>query len=180
MFPPALIFINANIDGYGYSYADGYSGGDFDTVGKATLEAQLYIDETIIADEFDRRINSNPNYVDLIHSFNYRILVIVPNIHTYVNNSYADVVLFVKYGVASILKNNCGPHGLTLPLTNIEIHQLLRYNKSKYVVNLPQTSEYPCHRGLGGIFAIEASDTSGVHCPNHDSERNNHDFIHRK
>lgn len=174
MFPPAIIFCNGNIDGYGTTY------GDLDAVSKATLESQLYITETMTGDEFDARVVADPNYPTIVHLLQYRILVIRSDFHDYTNREYADVVIFVKHGLASIEKNNFGPPGLTVPINRIEIHQLLRYNHSKYVVNLPSPIAYPFPRQLGGIFAIQSADTSGVHNPNIDNEYNNINFINRK
>ena len=174
MLPPAIIFINGDIDGYGYNY------GDLNTISKLTLESQLYIQETITGDEFDTRIIIDPNYPAIIHSMNYRILVIKGDVNNHANNEYADIILFVKQGLVSVIKNNYGSPGLTVPLSKIEIHQLLRYNKSKYVVNLPLTSIYPFPRTLGGIFAMQSKDISGVHEANSDNEYNNEEFINRK
>lgn len=181
MFPPAIIFVNGNIDGYGHNYADGYGCGDLDAVGKSTLENQLYIQETMTGDEFDARVVADPNYPFIVHQMNFRILVIRNNYRDYTNRQLADVVLFVKDGMASIEKNNCGPPGLTVPLHHIEIHQLLRYNSSQYTLNLVQPPAYPFpSNSLGGIFAIQSRDISGVHDVNPDNEYNNEDFIHRK
>jgi len=47
-------------------------------------------------------------------------------------------------------------------------------------VNLPAPSAYPFPSPLGGIFALQSSDTSGVHDANPDNEYNNIDFINRK
>jgi hypothetical protein len=174
MFPPSIIFVNGNTDGYGYTY------GDFDSVGKATLESQLYIDETMTGDEFDARVAADPNYPTIIHLWKRRILVIRPDFSDYTNREYADVVIFVKQGLATIEKNNFGPPGLSVSIQRLEIHQLLRYNQSEYVVNLPVPSAYPFSRTLGGIFAIQSSDTSGVQDPNTDNESNNEDFINRR
>ena len=173
-FPPAIIFINGNTDGYGHTY------GDLDSIGKSTLESQLYIDETMTGEEFDARVVVDPNYPTIVHLWKQRILVIRPDFRDYINRELADVVLFVKQGMATILKNNYGPPGLTLPIQRLEIHQLLRYNRSEYVVNLPAIHVYPFPRTLGGIFALQRADTSGVHTPNTDNEYNNDDFINRK
>lgn len=173
MFPPAIIFINGNIDGYGSSL------GDLDQIGKLTLESQLFIDETITGQEFDLRVQNDPNYPFLIHSFNYRILVIRSDFSENTSREYADVILFVKNGLASVIKNNYGEPGLTIQISNINIYDLLRYNKSSYVAIIPE-SYTTTSSSIGGIFAIQKSDTSGVYESNPDNEINNYDFIHRK
>lgn len=174
MYPPIIIFCNGNTDGYGYTY------GDLDSFGKQLLINQLGLDETITSDEFNARVSSDPNYPVIVHNMNLRILVIIPDFRSSTNNQFADVVLFVKGGLASIQKNNYGPPELTLPMERLEIHQLLRYNNSQYTINLPPTSyPYPCNR-FRGIVADELLDPSGVHCPNSDNEYNNTDFINRR
>jgi len=170
---PAIIFVNGNIDGYGETH------GDLDSSGKATLENQLYIHESMTGEEFDARVIVDPNYPAIVHLMGYRILVIRSDFRDYTNREFADVVLFVKHGMASVEKNNFGPPGLTVSLQRIEIHQLLRYNRSEYVVNLPAPNIYPYPSTLGGIFAIQSADTSGVYTINPDNEYNNEDFINR-
>ncbi len=182
--PSAIIFVNGDgIDGYG----------------TATLVSQLYIDGYMSKSEFDNRVLALPNYTDFIHANNYRILVILPTFRDYTNRELADVVIFVKSGLAAIEKNKFGPPGLTLPIERINIYALLRGAGSTLVVILPNSySKFPgcqccCEilpyqqpkcdcRGkwLGGIFAIQSSDTTGVHLPNCDNEYNNQAFINRK
>lgn len=174
MFPPAIIYINGNTDGYGNVY------GDLDGYGKATLESQLYIHETMTGDEFDARVSSDPNYPQIVHLMGYRILVIRADLRNYTNREFADVVLFVKQGMASIEKNNYGIPGICIAISRINIYDLLRYNNSQYVAKLPQTYNYPARPSLGGIFAIQSRDTSGVHDVNPDNEYNNTEFINRK
>lgn len=171
MFPPAIIFINGNIDGYGSSY------GDIDTIGKATLQSQLYLNEIMTGTEFDSRVVSNPNYPTIVHMLQYRILVIRPDFMD-TNRELADVVLALNNGMVIVEKNNCGPPGLTLALANINIYQLLRYNSSQYVAIIPSVQS--SGSSLGGIFAILSRDTSGVNVANEDRESNNTDFINRR
>jgi hypothetical protein len=174
MYPPAIIFVNGNTDGYGSSY------GDLDSYSKQLLVTQLELDETMTGDEFDARVVVDPNYPAIIHSSELRILVIKADFRDYTNRQYADVVMFVKGGLAAIENNNFGPPGLTLPMDRLEIHQLLRYNNSPYTTNLPASS-YPYSRPrLGGIVADEMLDPSGVHSVNPDNEYNNPDFINRR
>jgi len=175
MFPPAIVLVNGNTDGYEDPY------GDLDSYTKQLLVSQLELNETMTSTEFDARVIVDPNYPTLVHLMNLRILVIKSNFHDYVNRQYMDVVLFVKGGLASIMLNNYGPPALTLPLDRINIYELLRYNNSPNTINLPTTPNYPFPRhGLGGIVADEMRDISGVHAPNPDNEFNNEAFIHRK
>jgi len=162
--PPAIFFSNADIN-------DGI---------KAKITSQLFIDETMTDIEFDARVQADPTYPDQVHLNGIRILVLRQTFQDYTNRNLADVVFFVKQGLASIEKNNFGPPALTFPVDRFNMYELLRFNNSPYVVILPPTANPPRRHGLGGIFAIEASDTSGVHCPNPDNEYNNPDFIKRK
>lgn len=172
--PPAIIFVN----------------NDISDVSLSKIESQLFIAEVMDGYEFADRIIADPNYPFIIHMNKMRIIVKQDMTNETIDQNIADVVMFVKYGMASILKNNCGSPGLTLPLNNLEIHQLLRYNNSIYTLNLVQPAVYPCTccncccscctNGLGGIFAIEARDISGVHCNNIDNECHNVAFINRR
>ena len=162
--PPAIIFINAEINS-----------GIQDT-----LQQQLHLDEIMDGYEFDQRIIVQPDYPNIVPSFRYRILVIREDFSDTTNREYADVVIFVKLGQASIIKNNYGEPGLTLPISRINIYELLRYNKSEYVAILPDTSSPPKPYGLRGIVADQMCDASGVYIANPDNESNNEDFIKRK
>lgn len=162
--PPAIFFVNADLN-------DGI---------KNKLITQLFINEVMTGTEFDARVSVDPNYPDIVHLQGFRILVIRPDFRDYTNRSLADVVMFVKQGLVSIEKNNFGPPALTYQIDRMNIYDLLRFNNSPNVVIIPTTSGPPGGHGLGGIFAIEASDTSGVHCANTDNEYNNPDFINRK
>jgi len=162
--PPAIIFINKEIN----------------DVTKNTLVTQLFINETITGDEFNSRVSLDPDYSTNIKLQNLRILVIQDSFLEMSNRNLADVVMFVKQGMASIEYQNFGPPSLTLPINKINIFELLRFNKSPYVPILPNDLIIQQQYGLGGIFAIETRDSSGVHAPNPDNERNNIDFIKRK
>ena len=174
--PPAIIFVNADLN---------------DPL-KATLQKQLYINQTITDTQFDEVVAIDPTFPDQIHLNGARVLVIRENFMDRTNFELADVVIFVKQGLASISKNNLGPPTLTLPIERLNIYALLRGNNSQYVVILP---EFPCgpkyacgcychqrQNGFRGIIGIEwyANDTTGVHRPNCDNIYNNPDFINRK
>jgi hypothetical protein len=163
--PAAIFFVNA----------DGINDGI-----RATLMTQLFIDEALTDTDFDARVQVEPDYPDLIHLNGLRIMVLRQNFHDLTNRNLADVVMFVKQGMASIEKNNFGPPGLTFPVTRINMYELLRYVGSNQVVILPPTASPPPAFGLRGIVADELADSSGVHLPNPDNESNNPDFINRK
>tara|TARA_R110000868_G_scaffold67046_5_gene199251 strand:- start:9904 stop:10419 length:516 start_codon:yes stop_codon:yes gene_type:complete len=168
--PSAIIFINSDIN-------DGI---------KNKLISQLMITETMTGQEFDSRVVADPNYPQIIHANYLRILIIRDSFRDLTNRTLADIVMFFKQGIISIEKNNFGPPGLRYQIDRINIYDLLRYNNSSHVKILPATASQPCacvttcNCGLGGIFAIESRDTSGITCPNTDNLSHNTDFINRK
>lgn len=179
--PPAIIFVNGDIDGYATN----------------TLASQLYLDGYISKAEFDSRVEAFPSYPEVLHANGLRVMVILPTFRDYTNRELADVVIFVKGGLATIEKNKFGPPGLSLPVERINIYALLRGAGSTYVIILPrnhgrrqsdcdcvvldyQQPPCDCYPILGGIFAIESSDITGVHLPNCDNLYNNQAFINRK
>lgn len=111
-YPGAVIFVNNDLVDQVRDY----------------IVKQLYINEYMSGDEFDARVTIDPNYPTLVRNFNKRILVIRDLWAPHTNRDLADVVIFVKNGLASIEKNNYGPHGLTLQVVDLYIHKLLRYN----------------------------------------------------
>ena len=161
--PSAVIFLNSDIS----------------DLTKSTLVSQLRINESMTDTEFDARVVADPNYPAIVELQGLRILVIRQSFHDLTNRDHADLVLFFSHGMVTILKNNYGPPGLTLAIDRLNIYELLRYNKSPHVMILPADPSRHSS-ALGGIFAIESSDVSGVNDPNPDNESNNQDFINRK
>lgn len=105
--PAAVIFVNNDLT---------------DNV-KSAIQRQLFITDTITGDEFDARLEANPNYVDIIHSTASRLLVIRPFTEL-TNRTTADIVIFIKAGLASILVNKFGPPGKTYAVDHMYLSQL--------------------------------------------------------
>jgi hypothetical protein len=171
LLPSAIIFINA----------------DMTVAQKQYIGQQLYITETISGQEFDARVVADPNYPDIVHQQNLRILVVRDDFRDYTNRELADIAIFVKQGLIAIEKNKFGPPNLTFQQDRVNIYELLRAVDSNQVVILPTPPPrtiYPCDcklgYGLGGIFAIELQSSCLTICPNPDNERNNQAFINRK
>lgn len=178
MLPPAIIFVNADIN---------------DAI-KSTFTTQLYINETMPFSEFNARVAVSPTYPATVHLQNQRILVILPTFHDFTNRTLADVVLFYNQGQVTIEKNNFGPPGLSLPLDRVNIWELLRAVRSKYVIILSGcesmrcwSCDFPfrcdkCHTfsGIRTCVSCCGDCVSTVHLPNCDNEYHNHDFINRK
>ncbi len=110
--PSAIIFINNDVS---------------DNV-KSVLIKQLYIHESITREEFDARVSADPEYPNVVHLNNLRILVFQDFWAPRNGFDIADVVIFIKSGLAYIESNNFGPPGLCLPVANLYIHALLRGN----------------------------------------------------
>jgi len=107
--PSAIIFINETIS---------------NSV-KDVLIKQLFITESITGDEFDNRLLSDPNYVDIVHLNNKRILVLRSFIEPIPNNFNADIIMFIKNGLASIISNKIGPYGYTTSIQSIYLFDLM-------------------------------------------------------
>lgn len=169
--PSAIIFINS----------------DLNEITKNHLKSQLFIDEIIVQDEFNDRIEADPSYPDIIRSQGLRILVILENLKEYTNRDLADVVIFFKQGLLNIEKNKFGPPNISFSAQRINMWSLLRAGQSDKVPILPNIkpktlTECDCFPpfGLGGIVAIELRDTGISACRNPDNIYNNEAFINRK
>jgi len=114
--PSAIIFIND----------------DLDDLIVDILKTQLFLDEIISEKEFINRITINPNYPQIIHSINSRILVLENKYldEVYKNNirKLADVVLFIKSGLIYILEDKKGPPKSTFSINNLNLYQILKYS----------------------------------------------------
>jgi hypothetical protein len=69
------------------------------------LQIQLFINDTMTKAEFDARVAGDPNYPTIVHLQNLRILVILPTFRDYFNRKFADVVMFLSHGLASVERN---------------------------------------------------------------------------
>ena len=107
--PSAIIFINSDIN----------------DLMKNTLITQLEINDYITFDEFNARVAADPNYTDVIHLNKIRVMVVLPTFQDYTNRTLADIVLFLKAGLATVEKNNFGPPKLSLPLQRLNIWNLI-------------------------------------------------------
>lgn len=110
--PSAIVFINKDTS---------------DNV-KNTLIKQLYIHESMSGEEFDNRLSVDPEYINIVHLNGLRILVTKDFWAPRTGFELADVVIFIKMGLAYVEQNNLGPPTLTLPVDTLYIHALLRGN----------------------------------------------------
>jgi hypothetical protein len=156
--PSAIIFVNSDIN----------------PPIKNKLIQQLLIDDSMSGQEFDSKMLVDPNYPQNVELNQLRILVIRDNLSDYTNREYADVVIFVKAGVASILANKYGPPGVTLDIERLNIYSLLA-NKNLPAGGPSSTLPRPIQDML-----FDPNDPSHVHDANPDNIFNNQDFLNRK
>ena len=109
--PSAIIFINNDLS---------------DQV-KSVIQRQLFINDTMDGYEFDARLIVDPNYVQEIHSYGLRVLVIRP-FNDYTNRDKADLVIFCKNGLASVLKTGVGPPAIIYPINSCYLSQIFNTN----------------------------------------------------
>ena len=100
--PAAIVFVNNDLT---------------DSV-QNMLVRQLHIDEAMDGYVFDNRVLSNPDYPNQIKRSNLRIMV-VRSLFEIDNRQLADLVLFIKAGLASCLVNRFGPPGDTFKIIDI-------------------------------------------------------------
>lgn len=156
--PAAIIFVNSDIN----------------PPIQSKLIQQLLIDDSMSGQEFDNRVSVDPNYPQNVELNQLRILVIRDNLSDHTNRQYADVVIFVKAGVASILANKYGPPGVTLNIDRLSIYSLLA-NKDLPAGGPSSTLPRPIQDML-----FDHNDPSHVHDANPDNIFNNPDFLNRK
>lgn len=82
------------------------------------LETQLFIDQTLDGYSFDQMLITNPHYNQTIKKSSLRILII-RNLEEQANRDQVDLVLFLKAGLATSLKNNFGPPILSHQITTL-------------------------------------------------------------
>lgn len=100
--PPAIIFCN----------------NDLTENVKNAIVRQLFIDEAIDGYVFDDRVAADADYPNQIKRSNIRLLVI-RSFEEMGNRTLADLVIFVKAGLAAVEENKFGPPGFTLPVVGL-------------------------------------------------------------
>lgn len=100
--PPAIIFVNNDLT---------------DNV-KSNIVRQLFIDEVLDGYVFDDRVTANADYPNQVRRSNLRLLV-VRSFQELENRTLADLVIFVKAGLAAVEENKFGPPGFTLPVIGL-------------------------------------------------------------
>jgi hypothetical protein len=89
------------------------------------IDTQLDITETITFEEFNARIDVDPNYPKIIHLNRLRVLVISKNFQDKRNRQLFDIVMFIKQGITSVEKCKYGAPGFSIDTQRINIFNLL-------------------------------------------------------
>lgn len=105
--PTAIIFVNK----------------DLTANVRAHLVRQLHINEVMDGYVFDDRVAADSTYPAKIKQLNLRIMVERPFTELE-NRDLADVVIFVKKGIAAVEKNGFGPHGQSYAVLNLNWQSL--------------------------------------------------------
>lgn len=102
LIPSAVIFVNNDLT---------------DNV-QIHLVKQLHISEVISGTAFDERVLANPDYATQVNQSNQRLMV-VRSFEDINNRDLADVLIFVKGGLAAVETDKTGPPGITVEILNI-------------------------------------------------------------
>lgn len=120
--PPAIIYLNP------------------DSISEQVLSVfvrQLFITQVLDAAAFDGYVAMDGYYTQRLHQDGYRVLVL-RDLHDQTNRNLADIVLFGKVGLVSVLVNKVGPPGLTLPINQVYLTALItKPNVGSPLVNFP-------------------------------------------
>lgn len=88
---------------------------------RSHLIRQLFINSVLDGYTFDSYVAADDQYVNKLKQLNQRVMVV----RTFQDRdqvptwTLADVVVFIKQGLAAIEINKFGPHGLTLPVLHL-------------------------------------------------------------
>jgi hypothetical protein len=101
----------------------------------AALQRQLMITDTMTGTEFDARVAADPNYPTIAHQEKFHLLVIRP-LTDLTNRNLADLVIFVKGGLASAEDCKSGRPRFTLPVDRMTLHEISK--------RFPYIPYFPC------------------------------------
>jgi hypothetical protein len=108
MIPGAVIYINTDVS---------------DNV-LAVVAKQLIILEVMTAAEFDARYIADPNYPTIIKNTNQRILV-KRDLLDFTNRDVADIVIHVKFNLATVELTKYGPPNKTYPIFKLYMQDII-------------------------------------------------------
>jgi hypothetical protein len=95
------------------------------------LRTQLHVNEVVDGYVFDDRVAANPDYANLIRKLNMRMIVIrdFSTRAEVANWTQVDVAIYVKSGLAAILKNKFGPPGATWTVQDLTWGKLCVFDR---------------------------------------------------
>lgn len=96
---------------------------------KNMLVKQLSIDEVYDGYSFDSLTDGYANFLEETRKSNKRILVIRSYQDNF-NKDLIDISIFVKLGLAHVLTNKIGPHGITYRIVNLTWDKLNIYGNN--------------------------------------------------
>lgn len=82
------------------------------------LMKQLYLDRVVDGYVYDDEVAANSDYPEMVRLAGEKLLV-RRSLDDMTNRETADLVLFVKHGLAAVLKCNFGPHEKTVQVSSI-------------------------------------------------------------
>jgi hypothetical protein len=100
-----------------------FSNTDLSANVQATVKRQLDLTEMISAAEFDARVAADPNYPNIVHLNRLRIWVL-RDLSDQTNRNLADLVLFLKAGLASVLFHKSGMPTFAIPIDRMYLSAL--------------------------------------------------------
>jgi hypothetical protein len=89
---------------------------------------QLFITQVLSAADFDANVAADPNYPLQSHLNGYRLLVL-RDLSDMTNRQFADIVLFAKGGLVSVLNSHYGKPGITLAIDRIYLSALIHLDR---------------------------------------------------
>jgi hypothetical protein len=111
--PPFVMFVNNDLS---------------DQV-KSVFVRQFYLSEIMTGAQFDGYVASIDGYVQTLYIDGYRVMV-ERDLSDHTNRQLANITVFYKNGLLSVLKDGYGPPTLELPLDRVSFTNLI--NQLKY------------------------------------------------
>jgi len=100
---------------------------------KSMLVKQLAIDEVLDGYTFDTFVDGYSSYLEDVKKENKRILIIRSYQEDF-NRNLTDVNIFIKLGLAHVLHNKIGPHGITYKIVNLTWDKLCIYGENRSIL----------------------------------------------
>jgi hypothetical protein len=110
--PPIIAFINT----------------DLTTEVQSVFQRQFYLTAIMDGYTFDGYVATIPDFPAFVHQNMQRILVL-RDLSDFTNRDLADIVLFAKTGLVSVLFNKYGPPNITLPIDRCYLTDLINLEK---------------------------------------------------